>query len=243
VTALLATTWHGMTGGIYSSNFDYFENFADSLFTVTNSTISGNIAGNNGGGIYHRTTHSGNGTNAELQLSYNTVMGNIASGQGGGLYQVGGAVRMINTILAKNNRVLANAQSFEWIVRPNDCAGNLISQGYNLIQNTTDCLIRGNINGNLIGLDPLFGPLADNGGHALTHALLQGSPAIDAGNSTLSNLPLFDQRGTGFRRVLGRRIDIGAFESTTLALVYLPVISISVTDCKSVTSKIYNCVR
>ena len=31
----------------------------------------------------------------------------------------------------------------------------------------------------LVNTDPLLGPLADNGGPTLTHALLPGSPAID----------------------------------------------------------------
>ncbi|MEZ6086558.1 MAG: choice-of-anchor Q domain-containing protein [Pirellulaceae bacterium] len=35
----------------------------------------------------------------------------------------------------------------------------------------------------------LLGPLADNGGPTPTHALLTGSPAIDAGNNTLANAP------------------------------------------------------
>jgi len=78
-------------------------------------------------------------------------------------------------------------------------------------------------NGNLIGsavgsgiIDPLLGALADNGGPTLTHALLPGSPAIDAGDPAAvagaGNTPLFDQRGTGFDRVRGRQIDMGAFE-------------------------------
>ena len=43
-----------------------------------------------------------------------------------------------------------------------------------------------------------------------THALLPGSPAIDAGNNT-RNVGT-DQRGDGFPRVLGVSPDIGAFE-------------------------------
>src|SRR5262249_37087539 len=44
-----------------------------------------------------------------------------------------------------------------------------------------------------------------------TMALLSGSPAIDAGSNT--NPPAFDQRGTGYARVVGAGIDIGAFEA------------------------------
>jgi hypothetical protein len=63
---------------------------------------------------------------------------------------------------------------------------------------------------NLIGVDPLLGPLQDNGGPTFTHALLPGSPAIDAGDNT--DAPQWDQRGPGFRRIVGGDIDIGAFE-------------------------------
>jgi hypothetical protein len=78
-------------------------------------------------------------------------------------------------------------------------------------------------NGNLIGgpeggsLDPLLGPLTDNGGPTFTHALLPGSPAFNAGNPNavagLNGVPLYDQRGAPFGRVVGGRIDMGALES------------------------------
>ena len=84
-------------------------------------------------------------------------------------------------------------------------------------------------NGNLIGgpangvIDPLLGPLADNGGLLLpdgtkmfTHALLPGSPAIDAGDPNaeagVGDVPEFDQRGEPWSRVVGGRIDMGALE-------------------------------
>ena len=80
---------------------------------------------------------------------------------------------------------------------------------------------------NLFDVDPLLGPLADNGGLVRTHALLEGSPAIDAGASGIqqtpsrlsaSDLPEFDGRGQPFARnvdgdgIEGAKPDIGAFE-------------------------------
>src|SRR5262249_37581050 len=65
-------------------------------------------------------------------------------------------------------------------------------------------------------IDPLLGPLQDNGGPTFTHALLPGSPAIDAGNNVYATE--WDQRGEGFPRIVGiidpddPIIDIGAFE-------------------------------
>jgi hypothetical protein len=66
--------------------------------------------------------------------------------------------------------------------------------------------------GDQINTDPLLGPLQNNGGPTLTHALSLGSPAIDAGDPSFTPPPLYDQRGPGFWRVRNGRIDIGSFE-------------------------------
>jgi hypothetical protein len=63
-----------------------------------------------------------------------------------------------------------------------------------------------------------LGPLADHGGPTKTHALLPGSPALDAGDpSIVFNATEFDQRGEAYFRVVnsggGLRVDIGAYES------------------------------
>lgn len=71
---------------------------------------------------------------------------------------------------------------------------------------------------NLFGVDPLLGPLADNGGPTATHALQEDSPAIDAGSSNLDRSIRFDQRGDPYLRVVdgdakdGAELDIGSFE-------------------------------
>lgn len=74
---------------------------------------------------------------------------------------------------------------------------------------------------NLIGADPLLGPLADNGGPTLTHALLPGSPARDAGNPAVPNPPATDQRGSVC--ILGSAIDLGSVEGG--AFVEVPTLS------------------
>jgi hypothetical protein len=89
-------------------------------------------------------------------------------------------------------------------------------------------------NGNLVGtilapLNPLLGPLQNNGGPTPTRAPLTGSPVIDAGINTvlpttdpITGKPLTDQRG--FLRIVSARVDIGAVEfqpgttATTLTL-------------------------
>ena len=94
---------------------------------------------------------------------------------------------------------------------------------HSLIGNNADTGLAGapvgspDADGNLIGdpagggvIDPLLGPLQDNGGLTFTHALLPGSSAIDAGSNPLGLLT--DQRGEGFDRVDGPAADMGAFE-------------------------------
>ena len=66
--------------------------------------------------------------------------------------------------------------------------------------------------GDQINTDPLLGPLQDNGGPTFTHALLPGSPAIDAGDPNFTPPPDYDQRGPGFDRVVNGRIDVGSVE-------------------------------
>ena len=64
------------------------------------------------------------------------------------------------------------------------------------------------VNGDLVNVATLLGPLWDNGGPTLTHALLPGSPAINAGDDSAA--PATDQRGVP--RPQGLRSDIGAYE-------------------------------
>ena len=74
-----------------------------------------------------------------------------------------------------------------------DCAGTLLSRDDNLITDLTGCTLTGATAHNLIGRDPLLGPLRDNGGGTWTHVLLAGSPAIERGdNATCAPA---DQRG------------------------------------------------
>jgi hypothetical protein len=63
--------------------------------------------------------------------------------------------------------------------------------------------------GDLPNVDPLLGPLEDNGGPTDTHSLLAGSPAISAGN--LPSCTAVDQRGA--TRGSDGACDIGAYES------------------------------
>jgi len=90
--------------------------------------------------------------------------------------------------------------------------GTVTSDGYNLSSDDGAGYLNGP--GDQINTDPLLGPLQDNGGPTLTHALLLGSPAIDAGDPNFSPPPFNDQRGCP--RVINGRIDIGSFERQPL---------------------------
>jgi hypothetical protein len=78
--------------------------------------------------------------------------------------------------------------------------------------------------------DPKLGPLADNGGPTLTMALLTGSPAIDAGDTSAA--PATDQRG--FPRPAGLAVDIGAYE-----LCYPPILRISAPQAGAISIQAY----
>src|SRR5262245_4783735 len=173
-------------GGIFSNNGN---------LTVTNSTLSGNSSSIHGGGIL--------GLGGMLTLMSSTLSGNSVGGFGGGiLHQVGGSA-ITNTILAGNTAGFAGPDLF----------GVLTSQGHNLIGDGSGG--SGFTDTDLVGTDPLLGPLQDNGGPTFTHALPPGSLALDAGDNT--DAPDFDQRGPGFPRIMGGQIDVGAFESQSRA--------------------------
>ena len=160
-----------------------------------NSTISGNSAGTSGGGIYN--FHS------SLRVTNSTITGNSAA-SGGGIYNDGHCARVVEI----SNTILNAGASGENIF--ND-GGTVTSLGYNLSSDDGGGYLTGP--GDQINTDPLLGPLQDNGGPTFTHALLPGSPAIDAGDPNFSPPPFNDQRGCPFDRVFNGRIDIGSFET------------------------------
>jgi CSLREA domain-containing protein len=174
--------------------------------SVVNSTISGNTADETGGGLGYYYTYGG------FDIFNSTITNNTAN-RGGGVYSIAGFTPVGNSIIAGNH---ANRQS-------DLGGGDFRSRGNNLVGVGTSGFIDG-VNGDQVGtssapLNPLLSPLQDNGGPTLTHALLSGSPAINAGNNALipADTP-YDQRGAGFPRIVGDIVDIGAFESNAVGL-------------------------
>ncbi|HYN87000.1 MAG TPA: choice-of-anchor Q domain-containing protein, partial [Ardenticatenaceae bacterium] len=139
------------------------------ILSVINSTISSNEA-SHGAGIYN----DGSATVWHTTLSANSADGTWRSPRdahyGGGIFN-GGQVTLGFTLVAGNSGGTAP-----------DCSGPVVSGGYNLIQRASGCSLEGNTTGNVTGKNPLLGPLSNNGGATETHALLESSPAIDAGS-------------------------------------------------------------
>ena len=172
---------------------------ARSEITIKNSTISGNLGQNNEGGI---SIFYGS-----ANIEHSTISGNEAGIHSP--YAVSD-VTLDHTIVANNS---------DFDVSPRHITAN-----FSLIENASGVTITGA--NNLTGVDPLLGPLVDNGGPTYTHALLTGSPAIDAGDPTavagVGDVPEFDQRGMPFGRVqdgigdMTARIDMGAYERNLL---------------------------
>ena len=180
----------GRGGGIYSV----------STLILENSTVSGNrTVGFNadGGGISFLAFGSGR----SLQISNSTITDNVADGVdsgGGGIYT--------NEFTLLENSILAGNVDGDGLPGIQLIGGSLVAD-YSLIEQSNVTIAFGD--DNLIGVSPNLGPLADNGGLTQTHALLAGSPAIDAGEPGFDESE-FDQRG--FARIVGGRVDIGAVE-------------------------------
>jgi CSLREA domain-containing protein len=184
-------------GGIYNNG----------TLTVVNSTISGNGAGLNGGGIHS----AGTANLYSVTIADNTADSDVNSnGDGGGI----SISSLASGVLSLRNSIISgNRDSSPTGAIHLDCSGAITSEAHNLIENTTGCTIGGNVNGNVTGASANLGPLRNNGGQTLTHALQAGSPAINTGAPTGcidddARILGTDQRGY----VRNGRCDMGAFE-------------------------------
>ena len=186
----------------------------EAVVTINNSTITGNSATvNQGGGVK-------NYIDSTMNINNSTITGNFAVRGAAGVYQqesfvaedntvISGTLNLNSSIVAGNeNNLDLGGDSF------NSGGNNLIGNGdgFEAYFNSSQ--------GDLVGttdnpLDPKLGELQPNGGLTETIALLDGSPAIDAGNNN-NNLAT-DQRGAGFDRTVGNSTDIGAYEVQTVS--------------------------
>ncbi|RLS25448.1 MAG: hypothetical protein DWH70_05185 [Planctomycetota bacterium] len=160
----------GRTGG-------GINNSQSGILTITNSTLSGNTAISFGGGINNYNS---------LTVTNCTLSGNSAATAGG--LQNNGTLNIANTIIANSP---SGGDYFG--------GGTIGTNLDNLVEDGTlnDTTGSSSGSGNISG-DPVLSPLADNGGPTFTMALGATSPAIAAGNASVSNVaPIFglDQRG------------------------------------------------
>ncbi|MEW6494201.1 MAG: DUF4347 domain-containing protein [Cyanobacteriota bacterium] len=186
--------------------------------TVTNSTISGNTAGTDGGGIESSLSN--------LTVINSTITQNMAGASPFSSFANGGGISSSSGGTIKNTIIAGNSVKTELVEVSRDVYGffNTTDSNSNLIGDGTGSNFTNGINGNIVGtscnpIDPLLGRLQDNGGPTFTHALLDGSPAINAGNN--ANIPdgiTTDQHGEP--RIVDDTVDIGAFE----AALFSPIV-------------------
>jgi hypothetical protein len=200
-TALLIVTnstfsGNSTTGDGGAINQDALNGDGTASLTVNNSTFSGNSAGGSGGGIENFL--------GALTVNSSTFSGNSAGRSGGGIANFfGPTVRLTNSLVAGNSAPKGRE------VSGLDSGSN---GNNNLIGYSGDSGIEGNFfpffyTTPNVGLSQILETtLANNGGPTQTLALVAGSPAINAGNTTLTT----DQRGIA--RPQGAADDIGAFE-------------------------------
>jgi hypothetical protein len=211
-------------------------------FVATGSTLSGNVAEVQGGGLnfqglsglLQNCTLSGNSTRAngpgsayllitfpgetaKLTLTACTIARNVGSTNGAC------TVAMLDTSDCTNkllSTLFANNGGPNFFLDGNPV---IITLGHNLDSDGTSGLVNG-ANGDQVGtlaspIDAKLGPLQNNGGPTLTVALLPGSPALGAAAcSDALGAPLpVDQRG--FPRPQVTACDIGAFENQAPTLI------------------------
>jgi hypothetical protein len=213
---------YGLGGGLYSIG----------NATITNSTIDHNSAAL-GGGIVMNALNA----TAPATLLSSTVSSNVSFKVGGAWVGDYGNVRVANTTIAFNyetatskygaglflygtvdvESTIVGNNTYAGGTAPDDVGGN----GTAVFLGSSNLVGVSLVSppGDTIELQsPVLGPLANNGGSTRTHRLLSGSPAIDAGNDN-ANVS-FDQRGTGYPRVIGDAPDIGAFELDTTDVIF-----------------------
>lgn len=175
--------------GFYNDSLDI-----DNIYII-NSTFSGNLASDTGGGIHN--------TAGTLDITNVTLAENGAA-TGGGLYNENfERVNLTNTIIADSTG-------------GNDCATEsgttIFDRLFNMIKDGSCIPIAMD--------DPMLGPLQNNGGPTLTYSLLPNSPAIDHNPTCISALNR-DQRGV--TRPQGSGCDVGAIEVEP-PTIYIPML-------------------
>jgi hypothetical protein len=181
-------------------------NFTGTL-QLQNSTISGNQAGA-GGGILQ------SGGNGSIQIQNSTIVGNSTDSPfygGGGIARIytsgPGSITVSNSIISGNTATTDG---------PDLLANSVTTTNINFsaIGNSSGFTMSASSGNNLpFSANLQLGSLSSNGGPTLTMLPASASPLINAGSNALVPSGLVnDQRGTGFARIRGPAVDIGAVE-------------------------------
>jgi hypothetical protein len=217
-------------GGVAITNSTISDNTANSSgggvanyhgnVAITNSTISDNTANSSGGGVYNAWGYNGYyGGGGSVTITNSTISGNRAN-RGGGIFNTQSAALTLNNSLIFGNQapVAPEIENRGIVTATNfNLFGALNHAGDSgFVPGPTDIVLEPNVS-----VAQILGPLKNNGGPTQTHALVAGSPAIDAGNpngcqDNSGALLQTDQRGFP-RNVDGNsdgtaRCDIGAVE-------------------------------
>jgi hypothetical protein len=209
------STFAGNTSGAMGGAIRNTGTSANATLNLINCTFNGNAStsmsssASTGGAIGNL---SGGGFSATITVKNCTLAGNSAL-TGGGIYthhnpDGGPAFVTLDNTLFKTGSAGSNLAA--------GSGATITSQGYNLSNDDGSGYLTAS--GDKINTDPLLDPagLAQNGGLTATIALQSSSPAIDAGNSSLTNDQRSVQRPYDFSSVPNpagsNGSDIGAFE-------------------------------
>ncbi|HKE48599.1 MAG TPA: Ig-like domain-containing protein [Rhodanobacteraceae bacterium] len=208
-----------------------------SAAVIVDSTFADNRSNGDGGAVSIGLL--GSAAQARPQILSTTMSGNVADADGDTVGAGGGMmIARTSGIVANNDILFGNTKGAA--AAADDCNGGTPAAasptltGYNVVGTFTSaaCAFSAG-NNDQIGVDPLLGALADNGGATLTMAPGNGSPAIDAGSpagckDSLGVLLSSDQRGSA--RIAGLRCDVGSVE---LASALVPAPDMPVLDADS----------
>jgi parallel beta-helix repeat protein/predicted outer membrane repeat protein len=200
-----------ITGNVgYSGGGIYYGCY--SKLTITNCIITGNSAYSSGGGIYCL------GYGSNLKIDNCTIAGNSARSQGGGIFLAYSSpfIFVTSSIIWGNTDSSGTGQSAQLYGSP--------EFWFNCIQddNPDDANIPFDANNWNIDDDPCFvspGSWDANGfWNDGDYHLLPASPCIETGDPSFTYRP-GDTDMDGQPRLMGRRVDIGADEFETSAIV------------------------
>ncbi|MEM7734737.1 MAG: choice-of-anchor Q domain-containing protein [Deinococcota bacterium] len=168
--------------------------------TLINSTVTGNSASDDGGGIYTSYLFT------SVTLTNSTVTGNNAGNNGGGIHTdsfIG--IGTAGTVTLTNSLVLGNEASTNPQIRGNVTLNNS-AYGFASGESTGDTFVGLTINDVFLNPEPAASAPTTAG----DYRLVMGSPAIDAGDDAAAAGISNDLAGNP--RIDGAAVDMGAFE-------------------------------